>query len=607
MSKDDYKTIAAISEGVVKGVWGKSSETVAKKGKKVLDKIKVALDIAFKSYLEKSYTKYSTVKTLLYKEEPRKLHEFFVIPKLQKGSKGNEVIISAQDSRSVRNFAHRKFAVIQGTGGIGKSMLMKHLFLSELGIGDFIPVFFELKDINKQNDDYNLIDVIFESMNILVESTSKNAIVYALQRGMFMILLDGFDEIDGDKSKVFTEKLNDLCDKYPSNNVIMSSRPIDDFISFEKFAVLYTMPMDKKQAISLIDKLEYHDDSKQRFITALDNNLFEKHEEFASNPLLLTMMFLTYDEYAEIPETSHLFYERAFETLFVKHDSNKEGYIRKIESGLRSDLFKKIFATFCCMTYYNNMLSFSEGELVSTLNKVKTEVAKDGIDFDLEKYIRDLTNVVCMLYKEGYTYRFTHRSFQEYFTAVYLKDQTDDVMEKRSLAIIKKSPSVVNDKTFTMLYDMTKNKFERSILMPILHEIDDNSVVSNLYDFYFHRIVSTIYFLESGIQFISLSNIRFFVLFFDWPNRPPKYNDDTIKASDAVRQHLNDDGREKQYWFERGMGAHGDECFVGDDDTLYGLIRATWIGQRILTLSTMRETLTKQYDSLSDHDDFFSL
>ena len=601
---DDYKNIEAMAKGAVKGAWEKSSETIGKMSKKTLDKLKVGLDIAFTNYLEKSHTKYSTIKTLLYKDEPRKLYDFFVVPNLRKGSK----IALAQSSTSVRDFAQSKFIIIQGSGGIGKSILMKHLFLSELGTPNLIPVFFELKDINKQDSDYNLVDAIFEGMNILVKQTSKTAIEYALERGLFMILLDGLDEIDGDKSKVFTEKLNDFCDTYPDNNVIMSSRPIGDFISFEKFAVLDTMPMDKTQAISLINKLKYHESSKQRFITALDDELFEKHEEFASNPLLLTMMLLTYDEVAGIPETPHLFYEVAFDTLLTRHDSTKEGYTRKIESGLRSDLFKKVFASFCCITYYNNTISFSEGDLIEIFNKVKMDVAKDGIHFDTEKYIRDLTNVVCMLHKEGFTYNFTHRSFQEYFTAVYLKDQTDDIMEKRSLMIIKKDIwRALRDGTFPMLHNMAKSKFEENILLPLFNEIERESVDCDMYDFYFKRIVGEIHFNADEMWLTGLyDNLECFVFRFYLWGKPPMDEGNERKTSEAVRQHLNYDGEECYYSFvnEKDYGFHH---FVGDDDVLYELMRATWIGQRILALSTAREALTNKYAAAADHDDFFSL
>jgi len=591
---DEFKTMEALAKGTVKGVLEKSAEALGKIGKKQLEKIKVDLGLAFEKYLGNSYSKYSTIKTLLHKRDPKKLYKFFEIPKVQKGDSRNESTILAKDSKTVRKFSQRNFIILQGTGGIGKSMLMKHLFLSELKTCEFIPVFFELKDINKQADDYNLTDAIFAKMNDL--NTSKIAIEYALERGLFMILLDGFDEMNSDKTGNFTEKLNDFCDKYPDNNVVMSSRPINDFISFEKFTVLDTMGMDKNQAISLIGKLDFNDEYEKEFITALDNELFKKHKGFASNPLLLTMMFLTYTVNKEIPDTPHLFYEIAFETLFSRHDKTKTGeYIREIKSGLKSDLFKKVFATFCCLTYHNNVLSFSKDELENTLNKVKTEVSKEDIDFDVENYIHDLTSAVCMLYREGYTYSFTHRSFQEYFTAVYLKDQLDEVMEKRGLAIIKKSlDKVRNDETFSMLRDMAKNKFEKNIILPLLNDIEQDFKCGNLYDFYFERIAGAIELYGNLILPAHSCSIEMFIR-FKYLNTIDMFSIEHFKAGETVSKHLKDNGTNRIYSFSRRFAGRYNTQFVGDDKVLYELMRATHIGTVVTAMSTLRETLTKKY------------
>ncbi|MCL2573742.1 MAG: NACHT domain-containing protein [Defluviitaleaceae bacterium] len=604
----------ATAKGVSKGILEKASETISKK---LHGKHRIDLDAAFRSYLDKSYKKYSTVKTLLYKNELRKLRDFFVTPKLKKLNK--ETFALAQSSATVRSFLRGNFAIICGTGGIGKSMLMKHLFLSELeGNGSkFIPILFELKDINRQDGDYNLIDVIFEGMNILSKSTSKDAIEYALERGMFMILLDGLDEMDGDKIKAFTQKLNAFCDKYPDNNVMMSSRVIEgsgDFIPFEKFAVLEIMALDKGQAIKLIENLEFDEDTKQRFITALDGDsgLYEKHKEFASNPLLLTMMFLTYDDFAEIPSAPHQFYERAFETLLTMHDSTKAGYIRKRESRLNPSDFKKVFATFCCITYYENKFSFSKEDLNDYLNMVKKEVAKEGIGFDADKYINDLVNALCVLCKEGPTYSFSHRSFQEYFTAVYLKDQTDDIMEKRGLAIIKKDVGkAIIDKTFSMLYNMAKAKFEKNILLPILSEMESDFTKGDKYDFYFNKMISRIsfpgdfMFVEPSYPFSSEYFLFCHTMSRFIPGNP------LLEEDQRVREHLCDNETYKIYYFaENEEISHykgQNHIFVGDDKVLYGLMRDTLAGRVILYISKARKALTKKYTATAADNDFYSV
>lgn len=178
--------------------------------------------------------------------------------------------------------------------------------------------------------------------------------------------------------------------------------------------------------MDLIGKLEFDKDIKERFINALDENLYERHKSFASNPLLLNIMLLTYDNYAEIPEKLHLFYANAFETLYSKHDATKAGYRRELKSELSYDSFKKIFSYFCFITYAQAKTEFSYDELVAFLKKVSI----NKLTFNIECYIFDLVNSLCVLYKEGLHYKFAHRSFQEYFTALFLKELPDKLMKK---------------------------------------------------------------------------------------------------------------------------------------------------------------------------------
>lgn len=61
------------------------------------------------------------------------------------------------------------------------------------------------------------------------------------------------------------------------------------------------------QAKTMIEKLEYDNDTKIEFIKALEDSLFKTHYSFASIPLLLTIMFLTFNQHADIPEKNMSF------------------------------------------------------------------------------------------------------------------------------------------------------------------------------------------------------------------------------------------------------------------------------------------------------------
>lgn len=92
---------------------------------------------------------------------------------------------------------------------------------------------------------------------------------------------------------------------------VISSRPYSEFVEFQRFSVLSLCNLNKKQALSLVKKIEFDSEIKLRFLKSLDQNLYERHKSFASNPLLLNIMLLTFDNYAEIPEKLHLFYANA--------------------------------------------------------------------------------------------------------------------------------------------------------------------------------------------------------------------------------------------------------------------------------------------------------
>lgn len=251
---------------------------------------------------------------------------------------------------------------------------------------------------------------------------SEEQLHYSLKAGKLILLLDGFDEISYDKKQDYESEILSLSNKYPKSLIVISSRPDDCFGSWEEFYVFYTRPLDKNQAIDLISKINYDIETKNQFITALSKSLYEQHTEFLSNPLLLTIMLLTYEQFAGIPEKLHIFYEQAFDTLYYKHDALKSLYKRKSFSGIAIDEFKQLLSTFCMITYSKRKMSFTSKEL----NEYLIDALKvENSNLNHEIFKKDLLKTVCILQKDGLNYTFSHRSFQEFFTAKFIsKSQT---------------------------------------------------------------------------------------------------------------------------------------------------------------------------------------
>lgn len=242
--------------GGVKKILGKYADPIINKiaeiSKGEWEKFKVDFDLAFIEYINNAYEKYSKIKTILYRTEPKYIYDFFEIPFLQKSHSEEFAVDSVDNILDISNFV-----IIQGTGEIGKSTLMKHLFINELEKKDLIPIFIELKDINDLEKGYDIYDIVFNKLDSLGENVGKKYLEYALKSGCFLFLLDGYDEILTAQKDYFFKQLDVFCDKYPQNYYIISSRPYSEFIEFQRFTVLSTNPLSKIQAMDLIGKLEF--------------------------------------------------------------------------------------------------------------------------------------------------------------------------------------------------------------------------------------------------------------------------------------------------------------------------------------------------------------
>ena len=361
----------------------------------------------------------------------------------------------------------------------------------------------------------------------------------------------------------------------------------------------------KKQVLSLINKIEFDEKIKMRFLTALDENLYEKHTSFASNPLLLSIMLLTFDNYAEIPEKLHLFYANAFETLYSKHDATKSGYRRQMQCSLSYDLFKKVFSYFCFVTYSQGKLEFTYDELLSVLNKIKKSVAT----FNSSDYVQDLVNCLCVLYKDGLNYKFTHRSFQEYFTAIFLKELDDQNMQKMGVALVKQDCfRAQHDSVFTMLRDMAEYRFEQNILLPIVVELESECEDANMFDFYFKKLKFSISYrptrrpritgTSDDILDYTLDELHLvmrqdgepdlvdfiFRMAFYYADRSESYLKVEKVASDKLLTFLTEQGKHMTMEY-----IEASDCM--SDSDLYSLVKATWIGDILQIMAGMKTRL----------------
>ncbi len=419
---------------------------------------------AYENYLKNTVEKNSQIKTLIYHRVPKFLYLFYECPNVQYENH----VIETSNAQNILDISNK--LIVTGTGGIGKSLLLKHIFLHTAQYGYYIPVLMELRKFNQlDGKEISLYETIYQNLFDNGFRLDKKYFSYSLDAGGYVILLDGFDEINRDKAQKVFEQIESFSQRYSKNHFVVSSRPSDRFMGWNDFHELSLCNLTKKQALNLIQKIDFDEAVKKPFSDALDTELFNTYESFASNPLLLTIMLLTFSNHATLPRNLNDFYDQAFATLFNGHDATKDYFVRDIRSGLSCEEFKKVFAHICIRSYFAEDFEFTEADLRQYIQKAKEKV--DVQSFSVDDFKEDLTSSVCMLVKDGLNYRFIHRSFQEYFAAWYTCKLTDKDQYDLLTDWISRSSSCVIDEYMSMLFDFQKEKVNKIIFCPGIEQL----------------------------------------------------------------------------------------------------------------------------------------
>ena len=437
----------------------------------------------FPDYIRNAQKKYSRIKTLLYSAEERPFYDFFVcntistviVPDENDPEYGSAVI---RDADLTKLAARTPFALLTGMGGIGKSMMMRHLFLQSIRHteeSNRLPIFVTLREFSTENEAFP--ELIFRSAARFDASLDEAKVKRLLIGGNCQLLLDGLDEIRPGDMDSFLSQLDLFMDHYPANQIVMSSRRFSSFVSLSRFRVFYVQPFSLEQAVELIGKLKTDDSEEERknrqaFIRKLEDGLFYRHYGFASNPLLLTLMLWHNRQFAGIPEKPYDFYHEAYETLLQRHDGSKLTMRRSFRSVDNPSEFTAVFREFCAKSYRKGDYSYDGQSFEKYFSLVNARKRFPPERMTAENFRHDALHNACLLYEEGQRYRFLHRSFQEFFFADYYSRQDDETLRKlgQYLSATKHNRCDTGD-GLDMLFDQAQDKVERFIFLPYLDDI----------------------------------------------------------------------------------------------------------------------------------------
>ncbi|WP_283153610.1 NACHT domain-containing protein [Guptibacillus hwajinpoensis] len=414
---------------------------------------------AFKDYLESAIIKYSKVKTIIYGETPVFLYSTYTELNLRDTYDNRTAASNINNILEIDNNI-----IISGIAGSGKSTLLKYLFLNCIEKGDHIPIFIELREIN--NTELSLMEFIYTSLEKLNFKLEKEDFEAALESGNLIFFLDGLDEVNYVIRNKIEKNIIDLTSKYNKNKFLVTSRPNENFIGWNTFTELEVQPLTKQQAMNLVEKINYFPmEIKDRFLSEMNSSLYDEHLSFSSNPLLLTIMYLSFSFNANISRKINGFYEDAFEALYRRHDASKLGFKRKKYLDLDIRDFKRVLSCFSLISYFDGCYEFSSSQLMEYIEKSKNITE---LEISSENFFLDMYNTINIFIKDGQKYVFSHRTFQEYFSAVYISELPKELKSNIITKVFKERPL---DKVLDFLFEIDRQSLEEILIIPYFEEI----------------------------------------------------------------------------------------------------------------------------------------
>ncbi|BAU63323.1 NACHT domain family protein [Stanieria sp. NIES-3757] len=332
---------------------------------------------------------------------------------------------------------YRKLLIL-GKPGAGKTTFLKHLAI-QCNCGDFqrdlVPFFVTLKDFAEAEKEPSLLTYLYylisrispPSILPLTRDSSKALISrYPLKEifnnGKALILLDGLDEVLEKDSRRVVREIRDFSNRFPDNKYVMTCRIAAKEYTFEQFTEVEIADFDWDQITIFANNWFKNKAIKPKtFLERLEKD--KPIQELASNPLLLTLLCLAFEESGDFPANRVGLYKEGLDALLKKWDA-KRGIKRdqvycKLGIQQKQDLLSKIaWETFAPEEYFFKQEKAERyiGEYIRNLPGASND--EEALWLDSEVVLKSIESQHGLLIPRAkHIYSFSHLTFQEYFTA----------------------------------------------------------------------------------------------------------------------------------------------------------------------------------------------
>lgn len=423
-------------------------------------RLRASVPRSFEQYLAETAQTVSRTRTLLSGDREVQISDIYVTPRLV--NREGQVLVNTSPQALFESV--NGSILLRGTGGSGKSFFMRSLFLQCIQESLGLPVFLELRKLDVMADAPGVLQkAIVRALGLEKEPEARRIVAGLLDHGHIILLLDGLDEMPKDAVSVFEEELAQVNARYPNVVIVVSTRPGTAFRRPWRFKEVSLAELSPTEVEQVVSKLDYNAELKAAFINEVTTGR-QSHQlsSMMKTPLMVLVVLLTFQESTGLPDKTYLMYSHAYEALSRRHDATKTGYQRESRSGLPVDEFRQLVAAASLVLYKKNRHTFTADEFAAAINQ-GSHLSR--IEANPEHVLEDLVRNMCLLVQDGLSYTYVHRSFQEYLTALFVRD-AEPTQRAVLLDIVR--ARIATDKVVAMLWEMDRSLVEAEVVIPEL-------------------------------------------------------------------------------------------------------------------------------------------
>jgi predicted NACHT family NTPase len=358
---------------------------------------------------------------------------------------------------------------VLGKPGAGKTTFSKHLAI-QCNSGKFkpelVPVFITLREFAVDEGQPGLLTYIQKRMQ--GDRVTAEEVETILHHGKVFLLLDGLDEVKKEASQRLIDQVREFLQMFPDNRCVMTCRIAAQEYIFPEFTIVEVADFSEEQIKSFAKKWftarfpAEAEDLISKFHDKLNAN--KPSKELASNPLLLTLLCLVFEDLKAFPQKRSQLYKDGLELLLKRWDNKRNIERPELYKDLDTPQKEDLLSYLAYTTFTQGRLFFEQEEIeghiveyIRSLPDAQTDAKQLRLDSTaVLKGIEAQHGI--LVERAQHIYSFSHLTFQEYFTARQIVNSpSPDALEKAFDTLVNQIGNKQWREVFLLTVEMLPN------------------------------------------------------------------------------------------------------------------------------------------------------